>query len=65
MILFINYYSHLGIIDYNDFIYKLSDNTKALSSIINQNQVVKDKVSSIVLADVINSNVNIEAGEKS
>ena len=46
-------YNKLGIIDYNDYIYAISNDSKNLTHLFNYNQTTHDKVSSIVFADII------------
>jgi hypothetical protein len=43
----------LGIIDYNDYIYGLSNDSQILHNILKYNQVSESKVTAIVLADIV------------
>jgi hypothetical protein len=47
-------YGKLGIIDYNDYIYSNSPDTRTLKDILNQNYTLHQQTNSIVFANIIN-----------
>jgi hypothetical protein len=48
-----NVYNSLGIIDYNDYIYNISQNSQVLHTILDKNSQLQSETSSIVLADIV------------
>ncbi|SRR6266567_5455761 len=53
----INYVYHkLDILNYNDYIYNISHNSQVLHSLLDKNQELQSKTSSVVLADIIYQN---------
>jgi len=51
-----NVYNSLGITDYNDYIYNISQNSQVLHTILNKNSQLQSNTSSIVLADIAYKN---------
>ncbi len=49
----------LGIIDYNDYIYNVSSNTRVLNTILEHNPELQAKTTSVVLADIIHQNAQL------
>lgn len=60
------FYDRLGIIDYNDYIYNISSNTKILNTILENNSELHAKTTSVVLADIIHQNAQLigDVGEQ-
>ena len=56
-----NVYNTLGIINYNDYIFRHSHNSQVLHSILNTNPQLQSNVSSIVLADIVYQNSQLFA----
>ena len=58
-------YNNLGIINYNDYIFSTSKDSGYLNAILNHTKITHDKVSSIVLTDIVNENTQLfsELGE--
>lgn len=51
-----NVYNSLGITDYNDYIYNISQNSQVLHTILDKNSQLQFNTSSIVLADIVYQN---------
>lgn len=45
-------YNKLGIIDYNDYIFSITNDTNYLNFILSHNQVTHDKITSVVFSDI-------------
>jgi len=52
-------YNKLGIIDYHEYVYKLSPESLILEKIYNINPSLQSKVSSVVLADIVNQHAQL------
>jgi len=56
-----NVYNSLGITDYNDYIYNISQNSQVLHTILDKNSQLQSNTSSIVLADIVYQNSQLFA----